>query len=196
MTDQVGRLERRLFQQHWDDGLLDVFSGVGAIGLGVCWVLDLVAFGAVVPALLAPFWAPLRRKLVEPRAGLVEFSDERVARSQRWLAGSALVGIAVLAATAAVGLWIAPDAAGVLPMIAPALPALLVGLLAAIASLMLGLPRFLVYAACFGAAGLGVAVTNGRPEAAIIGGGLLVLASGAWRIARFLRLDVEAGEAG
>ncbi len=195
MASHVHQLERRLFRHHWDDGLLDVLSGVGLLGLGVCWTVDLISLGAIVPAMLAPFWAPLRRTLVEPRAGLVEFTDERVGQNRRWLTGSALLGVMVLAVSVVLALRTAPDPTDLLPTIAPALPALLIGLLALIASLMLGLPRFMLSAALIGTGGLVVAVTDSRPEAAMIAGGLLVLSSGAWRFVRFLRLDAESVKA-
>lgn len=192
MTGQVNQLERRLFRQYWDDGLLDVFSGVGVLGLGICWAVGLVAVGAVVPALLVPLWVPFRRRFVEPRAGMVEFADQRVDQNRRGLAGSALIGLVALAAVAALAFWAAPNPAGPLRAMAPALPALLLGLMAVVAGLILGLPRFVVYAGLFAVAGLGVAVTDSRPEVAILAVGLLVLASGAWRMSRFLRLNVES----
>jgi len=195
MTGHVDQLERRLFQQYWDDGLLDVFAGVGVIGIGACWAVGLVALGAVVPAMLLPFWAPARRTLVEPRAGLVEFSDERAGRNRRMLRSSLWLGVIMLAAFVVVYLQARSNPGALLPLVVPAVPAILLGLLAVIAGLFLGLPRFLVYAVLLVTAGLGVAVTDSPPEAAMIAGGLLVLASGAWRLGRFLRLDPEPSEA-
>jgi predicted small integral membrane protein len=192
MTGHADQLERRLFRQYWDDGLLDVLSGVGALAVGLSWAVDLVALGAAVPAVLAALWVPLRRRLVEPRAGLVEFADQRVERNRRGLVGSALLGLAALAAFAALAFWAAPNPGGPWRAMAPALPALLLGLLAVVAGLILGLPRFVVYAGLFSVAGLGVAATDSRPEVAILAAGLLVLASGAWRMNRFLRLEAES----
>jgi len=191
MNGRVNPLERRLFRQYWDDGLLDVLSGVGALAVGLSWAVDLVALGAAVPAVLAALWVPLRRRLVEPRAGLVEFADQRVERNRRGLVGSALLGLVALAAFAALAFWAAPNPGGPWRAMAPAVPALLLALMAVVASLMLGLPRFVVYAGLFSVAGLGVAVTDGRPEVAILAAGLLVLASGTWRLNRFLRLNIE-----
>ncbi len=196
MTGHVDQLERRLFRQYWDDGLLDVFSGVGVIGIGICWAVDLVALGAIVPAMLMPFWKPLRRALVEPRAGLVEFSDERAARSRRLLRDSVWLGVFLLGAFVVLYVRTRSGPGDLLPLIAPAIPALLLGLLAAVAGLALGLPRFLLYAVLLGACGLGVAVTDSRPEIAMIAGGILLCSGGAWLLTRFLRLDVETGDAG
>jgi len=195
MTSHVDQLEQRLFRHYWDDGLLDLFAGLAVVGIGICWTFDLVALGAIVPVLLLPFWTPLRRALVEPRAGLVEFSDERDRKTRRLLRHSVWLGVIALAAFVVLYTRIRSNPGALLPLVAPAIPALLIGLASALAGLALGLPRFLWYAALLAACGLGVAITDSRPEGAMIAGGVLVCAGGAWLLARFLRLDVETGEA-
>ena len=78
-------LESRLFSHYWDDGLIDLLAGIAIVALGALWLADLVAVGAAVPAMLAVVWAPLRRALVAPRAGTVEFSDGRTGRKPPWM---------------------------------------------------------------------------------------------------------------
>jgi hypothetical protein len=194
MASRADRLEPALFRHHWDDGLLDLFAGVGVVGIGICWAFDLVALGAIVPAVLVPFWAPLRRRLVEPRAGLVEFSDARTEQNRRLGTSSAWLGVAMLALFTLVYLRTSRGESDVLAIIVPGVPALLLGLLAAVAGLGLGLPRFLAYAGLLGLCGVGVAVVDARPEVAMIAGGLLMLLGGARLMNRFLRLEVDDGE--
>jgi len=195
MASHVEPLESRLFRQSWDDGLLDVFAGVGVVGIGLFWTFDLVALGAVVPALLVPFWNPLRRALVLPRAGLVEFSDARSGHNRRLLIGSGWLGLFMFALFVTSYFLVTPDAGPLLPLVIAGVPAVLLGLLAALAGLGLGLPRFLGYAGLLCVCGVGVVLADARPEVAMIAGGVLVLLNGTWLLGRFLRLEVEDGEA-
>lgn len=196
MTATTDRLESRLYRHFWDDGLLDLFAGVGVVGIGVCWALDLVAIGAVVPAVLVPFWIPLRRALIEPRSGFVEFSDTRVDHNRRLLAGSVALGAASLAVFAALYLIVPSDPAGWLVRVIPGVPALLLALLAAFTGLALGLPRFLAHAAVLAVAGAAVVAADAAPEEAMIAGGALVAIVGAWLLRRFLQMPVEMDDTG
>ena len=186
MTHHAETLESSLFRQFWDDGLLDLFAGAAVLGISVFWALDLVALGPIVPVLLIPFWHPLRRKLVEPRAGFVEFSEKRIGRNRGMLRYSALLGIALLALFLTL-YWVGGDRANVIRIFAPGIPALLLGVLAALTALGLGLPRFLAYAAFFVLAGLVVALMNADPEWAMAGGGLVILLHGILLWLRFVR---------
>ncbi len=183
MTTHATSLESRLFRRYWDDGLLDLLAGIGVAGIGVFWTLDLVAVGAAVPAMLAALWGPLRRRFIEPRLGLVEFSDERDRHSRHLALGGIALGAGVLAVFAAI--WLAaPEAPDLLRLLAPGLPAFLLALLAAVSGLALGLPRFLTYAAVLSAAGFIVAALDAEPGAAMIGAGGLIALWGSRLISR------------
>ena len=194
MPDHARSLESRLFRQYWDDGLIDLLGGVGVAGIGLCWVLDVVAIGAVVPAVLAPLWKPLHRWLVEPRAGLVEFSDLRTGQIRRLGAAGLWLGLTLLAVFAAVSLFAPSERGATLQLLTPGLPAFLLGLLAALVGLGLGLPRFLAYAGLLAVCGVAVALTDAEPGVAMIAGGLLMAVNGARLLGRLLRLEVEDGE--
>lgn len=195
MTARTHTFESHLFSSYWDDGLLDILAGVGVVGIGICWALDLVAIGAVIPAVVVPFWVPLRRALVEPRAGLVEFSDTRADHMRQLGRGSIALGAALLLLF--VGAALVSDSAprAFLTRIVPALPGVLLALMAALVAWSLRLPRFLIYAGAFIVAGFGVALTDGRPEVAMFVGGGAVLAGGAWRLRRLLQLPIESDDA-
>ena len=190
MTSHVGRLEARLFRGSWDDGLLDLFAGVASVAIGILWAFDLVVFGAIVPVMLVPFWQPVRRWIVEPRAGLVEFSEERTGRNRRWLTASVWTGLAALVSFS--GLALLSEAwRDRLELLVAGLPALLLGVLAAFAAGIAGAIRFFAYAAAFCVAGLVVALADTRPEVGIIAGGVVVLANGSRLLMRFLRIPVS-----
>jgi hypothetical protein len=191
MTSHAQPLEKRLFQHYWDDGLLDLFVGLATLAVGLCWAFDLVAIGAVIPALLTPFWTLLRRKLVEPRAGLVEFSDSRVSENRKMLIYSIILGLGMFGTFLILHARV-PDLGALPGLVIPAVPALLLALLALIAGLWLGLPRFVGYAAAFCAAGIIVALADARPEIAFFAGAVVVLANGARLLTRFLRIGIEA----
>ena len=195
MTNRGGTLETRLFRRYWDDGLLDLLAGIGVVIVGVSWAVDLVAVGAVAPALLAVFWGPLRRALVEPRTGHVEFSDARVGRSRQLIVGSAVVGLVMLALFVGLYVLVRSRSVALLSLVSPGIPAFLLALLMAMAGWGLGLPRFLGYAGILSVGGFGVALVDAEPEFALLAGGLVILLSGAWRFARFLRLPSDNAEA-
>ena len=187
-------LEARLFRTFWDDGLLDLMFGIGAVGIAVCWAAGLVPLGAVVPALLAIAWNPLRRGIIEPRAGWVEFSRARSESNRRKLIGALLLGVAglvlVLALIAATrsGGDVVPSA------LAAAIPAVLIGIMAVVVATGLHTIRFVAYALLFVAFGLATALLEGEPEVAMLAGGGAVILSGAWLLARFFRATVPVDE--
>ena len=186
-------LESRLFRQYWDDGLLDLLSGLGVTAIGGFWAVHLIALGAIVPVVLSLFWEPLRRSLVAPRAGLVEFSDRRTSRMRGGLLVTMGIGVVMLVSFLALcflsGRW-----AEVMAWVAPGIPALLLGLLAALAALLLELPRFVAYTLVFCLAGGVVSLLDAPPEVAIAAGGLVILLNGVRLLVRFLRISVEEGE--
>ena len=191
MTASTDSLESRLFSSYWDDGLLDVLAGAALLGISTCWLMDLVAVGAAVPAVVAPLWVALRRRWIEPRVGMVQFSDTRQERTRRLLLGTAALGVALLLLFTGVHLLRGSSGQGLLAQAAPAIPALLVALLSALAGWGLGIPRFLGYALALCIAGLAVSAADARPEVAMLSGSLLMLGVGASRLLRFLRLPVE-----
>jgi hypothetical protein len=183
-------LESRLFRTFWDDGLLDIMFGVGAIGVGVCWAAGLVPLGAIVPALLAVAWNPLRRGIIEPRAGWVEFSRARTETNRRRLIGALWLGVAGL--VLALALIVGTRSGGeVFPnSLAAAIPGVLIGVMAVLVAAGLRTVRFLAYALLFVVFGLATALLEGEPEAAMLAGGGAVVLSGAWLLARFFRATV------
>ncbi len=185
-------LESRLFRTFWDDGLLDTLFGVGAIGVAVCWAAGLIPLGAIVPALLAVAWNPLRRRIIEPRTGWVEFSRARTETNRRRLIGALWLGVAVLALVLIAGTRsggpLFPDD------LAAAIPSVLIGVMAVLVAAGLRAIRFLAYALLFVVFGLATALLEGEPEVAMLAGGGAVALSGVWLLARFFRATVPVDE--
>ncbi len=194
MPDRANPLESHLFRHYWDDGLLDLFVGAGIVATGCLWLLDLVAVGPIIPVVLVPSWALARKRLIEPRAGLVEFSDSRSARNRNVLAGSVVLGLFTFALFIASFFWLMPVENDLLPVVIPGVPAFLIGLILALTGFWLGLPRFMIYAGLLMVGGIGVAIADARPEAAMISGGALVILGGVHLLIRFLQMDVENGD--
>jgi hypothetical protein len=187
--------EARLFRAYWDDGLVDLLFGLGAIAVGILWLADLVVFGAIVPALLALAWRPLRSAIVEPRSGWAEFSRARTESNRHKLLASVVIGVGLLGLIA--GASVATNADGGLAPsdLAAAIPAALVGIMAVLLGIGLSLGRFVAYGVAFAVAGVAVALAGGDPGLAILLGGIVTSASGGWLLARFLRATspVDAG---
>jgi hypothetical protein len=179
--------ESRLFRAYWDDGLLDVLFGVGAVAVGLLWMVELVVFGAIVPAFLALAWNPLRRAIVEPRVGWVEFNAARTESNRRKLLAAVSIGLGSLALVVVLVIAARSGNDLVPGVLAAALPAVLVGVMAGLIGVGLSLARFLGYALAFAAAGVLVALAGGEPGLAILLGGVVTLLSGAWLLTRFLR---------
>ena len=173
-------LERKVFQSYWDDGLLDLFAAIGIFLIGVSWLRDFPVGAVFVPALLVPFWNPVRRKVIEPRLGLVEFTEARERRNQRLLKLVMYIGIAVL--ILAIELYFVRDSLPVEPTVAliAGLPAFLLAVLAIITAALIGSARFVAYALILVTTGVGGALLDWVPGKilAVVGGIMFVIAGG------------------
>lgn len=187
--------ETRLFRAYWDDGLLDLLFGLGAMAVGVLWLADLVVFGAIVPAFVALAWRPLRSAIVEPRGGWVEFSRARTESNRLKLRASVGIGVGALVLVLAASLGIGAAGGLASAELSAAIPAALVGIMAALIGVGLMLGRFLAYGVAFVAIGILVALAGEAPGLAILLGGVVTSLCGGWLLARFLRSTspIDAG---
>jgi len=187
MSDMPDAMETALYRSFWDDGLLDLLVGVALLAIGTAWSCDLVALGAVAPAMLVPLWAPLRAKLIEPRAGYVEFSLRRRERTARGLRSVLLLGTAVLALGIG-GYVIArnglshPDAG----RLVAGLPGALLALGGAIVAGLTGARRFLLHGLVLLCASIGAVSLAAGPAWPMLIGGATVALTGGILLARFL----------
>jgi len=200
MLDTPNRLEAELFKTYWDDGLLDLFFGLGLLVIGIGWWFDQPVLAAVAPALLWIWVMPLRKAVVEPRAGYVEFSQARETRVRRnlWLTillglGTFVLGIGVFVYVQSQGPSGGMDAGQIkiLQKIIPALPAALLAVGAFIGARHTGAQRFIVYTmVLLVAAGLTIVYDLGPAVPMLIGGTVITL-SGMVLLIRFLRASAR-----
>ncbi len=180
------KVESRIVRFFWNDGLLDILAGIGALLIGLAWQLDLVALGAIVPLILIPFWKPLRAKITEPRLGYVELSGAQQRRNKSFLMMSGVLGTVVLVAGIAGYLAVVRGARDSLGDLAPAIPAFLLGLMSLMVAAVTMVHRFVQYAIVFVIFGIAVAELDQEPGWALIAGGLVVVLGGAVTLYYFL----------
>jgi len=181
-------VESALFRSYWDDGLLDLLCGVGLLGVGIGFNTDLFVFAALMPALLTALWRPLRARLVEPRGGYVRFSRSRQSRTTRELRLTAALGTVAL--LLAVTLFFVLRSRGTTPVavhLVPGLPAALVAIGFSLGGWLTGARRFHWYAVALVGAALVTIVFSGNPGPPLVVVGLLVVATGAILLSRFLK---------
>jgi len=187
MMNAASNLHDRVLTSSWNDGLIDTLAGLGVLLMGVSWQFDLVPMGSIAPALMIPLWHPLRRKLVEPRTGYMEFGVPTQLRLSRSMWMMALLGAGAFGIGVA-GYFYASDNLAVADVSwIAALPAILIGIGAFVAGFAFGIPRFPLYALVFVLCGVATAVLGLEPGLAMIAGGTVAAATGLWLLGRFLR---------
>lgn len=188
MFSSKSQVERGIVRSFWDDGLLDVLSGIVVLLIGVAWRFDLVPLSAVAPVVAVPFWRPLRTRITEPRLGHVEFSDRQNTRNQAFLGWSFLIGCMTLILGTSLFLYVF-KAERVIPMQdwVAAIPSWAFAILALLTSLVILVRRFVGYASMFVLLGIVVVALELRPEFAMLIGGVFVTVVGILRVVAFVR---------
>lgn len=182
-----GQLEQNLYRQYWDDGLLDLFAGVGVLGIGLFWIFDVVVGAAILPALLVPLWAPFREKITEPRMGLVEFSSRREQRTQKFLVNVFLAGTGTFLLALLLYFYVRSNGLPANVTFIAGLPAGLLGVLAVFGALLTGAYRFFIYGAWLVIAGLTCALAGTGPGAPMVVGGAAITFCAVVLLTRFIR---------
>lgn len=195
MSEAIKRVEKKAFKSYWDDGLLDIMLGLVLLVLGITWWQNLAVFGGIFPALCVSLWSPLRKRLVEPRMGYVEFSGKRNLQVRgfrfglvAFFAGSMALGVVIFfmfggALPSGADVWVAG-----LPLVLIAIPALFF-------ALFTNCLRFAAYAFILLLAGLTIVLTGRDPHVGFIGSGVIITACGWVILSRFLSRHVKEPEA-
>ena len=137
-------------------------------------------------------WVPMRRRLVEPHAGYVEFSQARQARTRSHVWRTLLVGTSSFLLGIAVFAYVRTQ--GVDPrfiQIIPALPAVLLATGAFVGAQFTGTQRFAVYGLILLAGGFLTTLYGLRPAMPMLVGGPIVTASGGVLLIPFLRASAR-----
>lgn len=195
MLDNLGVIEQRVYRAYWNDGLLDLFAAVGILAIGIFWITDVAYGAAFVPAVLMPLWNPLRKRFIEPRLGMVEFSDTREQRTSNLLKQVFLLGFGFL--VLGVALYSYRDKLPVDPSVSliAGLPAMLLALLALITTVLVATPRFLMHAALLVVAGAAGAILGLEPGWILAAAGAAMLAVAVVVLIRFFRNNpIDGGD--
>lgn len=194
MLREIGGIENRVYRAYWNDGLLDVFAAVGVLLIGIAWTFDFVVGGAITPALLIPLWGPFRQRLIEPRLGMVEFSEKRERTNRSRLLLVILLGIGAFALV--VSLNGLRDRLALDPAVSfiAGLPALLLAVPAALTAMLVSTSRFLVYAVLLVAAGGIGAMSGWEPGPILVSAGVPILLIASTVLVRFVRSNPVANE--
>lgn len=186
MNQAISNIEKMAFKSYWDDGLLDIMLGLVLLVLGITWWQGVAVFGAIFPAVCVSMWSPLRKRLIEPRMGYVEFSGKRnlEARTFRFglaafFAGSMAFGLVIFflfenSLPTKASEWIAG-----FPLVLIAIPALFFALFTRCL-------RFAAYTFLLLLAGLTIVLMGWDPHIGFMGSGIVITASGLMILARFL----------
>jgi hypothetical protein len=186
VNDIFEQLERKSFQSFWGDGLLDTMVGFGLVAIGASWWQDVAVLGALFPAVAASMWNPLRKRLVEPRLGYVEFSGKRELKTRSFrhgmmtfMLGTMLLGVSIYffwnkTALPELGEWIA------------GFPALLLAMMAVPFGIFTGCKRFFAYAALMLLVGTATVFLDVRPGPPILAGGIVISIAGLTILTRFI----------
>ena len=194
MFREMSGIENRVYRAYWNDGLLDVFAAVGVLLIGIAWTFDFVVGGAITPALLVPLWGPFRQRFIEPRLGLVEFSEKRERTNRSRLLLVILLGIGAFALV--VSLYVLRDRLALEPSVSfiAGLPALLLAIPAALTAMLVSTGRFLVYAALLAVAGGVGAIVGWEPGPILVSAGIPILLVASTVLLRFVRNNPIANE--
>ena len=181
-------MENALYRRSFGDGWIDVLTGLGLAGIGVCWLSGQMALTALVPAVLIPFWTIGRRRLIYPRLETPRFREAFRRAGEIRLAGWASLGAAVFLAELVI-LIAARRQGGELPSLARdyavALPMLLIAI-GLLSGLLIGARRFVGYAAtALLIGGTGVWLHIDEPGLLIAAHGVAILLIGLSLLFRF-----------
>jgi len=186
MSRTLENLERDAFQSFWNDGLLDLMMGLVILVMGLAWWQGVAVMGAVFPAACVAMWYPLRRRLVEPRMGFVEFSGAREVKNRSFRFGLAgfFTGTMVLGLVG-YALW----SGGVLSRPAEwiaGFPLVLLAIPSIFFALFTRCRRFFWYAFLMMVAAIELVMQDLDPHAGMIACGAVIVVSGVVLLARFL----------
>jgi len=186
MNKAITNIEKNAFQSFWNDGLLDIMLGLVLLVTGLSWWQEVAVLGAIFPAVCVSMWYPLRKRLVEPRVGYVEFSGDRDVKVRGFRFGL----MAFFAGTMALGLvvfilWKGESSSNSIDWIA-AFPLVLIAIPAMFFALFTNCKRFAIYALILLLAGVTVVLQDWDPHVGMIAASVVILVTGLIIMAKFL----------
>ena len=86
-----------------DDGLIDIFTGVGLILIGWFWLVDNSAISAIIPFALINVWKFSHNRIAGPRTGSVTLAKETKTTIMN---GRIILGVIVLTLVIGIIAWV------------------------------------------------------------------------------------------
>ena len=85
MSDKINlkEIEKKVYLSYHQDGLLDLFLGIAIILFGIGMATDQSYIGGIMPAILFPMWAAIKKSITIPRIGNVNFGTDRKIRMKK-----------------------------------------------------------------------------------------------------------------
>ncbi len=182
----ITQMENRLYGAYWDDGVFDLLCGVYLLLVGMVWWMGLPYLIGFSVLIVVP-WFPLRRAIVEPRAGYVEFSRKRKSRNLKVLAVGYLVFTcaAYLAVTGGAYVW-KLDEGVLLGSFINGVPGALMAILALFSGWLILARRFYVYALLLVISSVLTGFMQWPPHIPFLVVGIVVLVAAITRLRRFV----------
>lgn len=187
MMTTIEQAEKFAARTLTEDGLIDIFSGIGLIAIGYFWLVDNTALSAIMPLAFVNLWKISRKRFSEPRVGRVTPAKEKKGHIR---AGRTILVIVSLTLAVGVILWLKGGAGDVkgtwyYPLFATG-PSLLIATITFFSAIHLKAPRFFAYAAwIIASAGITIWLGEGPAKAFMISGVPFLLV-GFWTFAKFL----------
>lgn len=192
-------LERKAYVSYHEDGLLDLFLGLGIIGFVETVFFDMTSTAGIIPALAILFYTLAKKRITIPRIGHVRFSrggNPRLMLLQGLLVVTLLLGLlfGFLAWKAEVSgetpFWI--------KIVLEKYPHLIVGLAGALLFCLMayatGMRRYYLYAALMVALFTGGWMVNIQAKRIALLCGVIIMGVGIALLIRFLKKHPRAKE--
>jgi general stress protein CsbA len=90
--NNLKQLQQRVYWSYHQDGLVDIFFGLGLIGFGLMLLTGIIIYNILAWLPLA-FYVPIKKAVTIPRLGYAQFETKR---TLKWLVASLLIGATVL----------------------------------------------------------------------------------------------------
>lgn len=89
-------IERRAYTSYHEDGILDIFIGIGVLIAAGYMMTDLFWMAGTSVAIFTPLYIQVKRSITFPRLGQVTFSRKRTGRSKKTMLFILLLNVAGL----------------------------------------------------------------------------------------------------
>ncbi|MCP3988359.1 MAG: hypothetical protein GY724_04745 [Actinomycetia bacterium] len=186
----LGTLEDNAYGAAYSDGIIDTFSGVSLMCIGITWIWfpDFAGLAGVIPAVFLTSVLAVRKKVVEPRIGYVKWRGPRRRWEQRNLI--ALLAAGTLLFMAGIVTFFAVETSSIdsdtLGLVMPGLLAWLLALAVSGLAYLMQMRRLLGYAGLLVVAGAVAIGAEANPGWSLLAAGTGIALTGVVMLVRFL----------